>query len=81
MHEHAETQIHKPLLQIEERPSTRRSDTIGAVMFSLTAVIAGQDSSGRRLGSKPEKLSSCRHSMFETWVERVNDFLSHGGER
>jgi hypothetical protein len=51
-------------------------------MFRLTAVITGQDSSGRRLRSKPKKLSSCRHLRCSNpRVERVNDFLCHGGER
>jgi hypothetical protein len=51
VHEHAETQIHKPLLQIEERPSTTRSYAMHVVLFRCSAVITGQHRSRRRLGS------------------------------
>jgi hypothetical protein len=61
MHKHAETQIHKPLLQIEERPSATRSYAMHVVLFRCSAVITGQHCSRRRLGSEPKKLSSRRH--------------------
>jgi len=61
MHEHAETQIHKPLLQIEDRPSATRSCAMRFVLFCCSAVIASQHRSRRGLGRQPEKLSSCRH--------------------
>src|ERR1700756_1351765 len=61
MHKHAETQIHKPLLQIEKRPSATRSYSMRFVLFRRSAVITGQHRSRRRLGSQPEELSSRRH--------------------
>jgi hypothetical protein len=61
MHKHAETQIHKPLLQIEERPSATRSYPMHFVLFRRSTVIARQHRSRRRLGSQPEELSSRRH--------------------
>src|SRR5260370_17681267 len=60
MHEHAETQIRKPLLQIEERLSATRSYAMRFVLFRCGAVITGQHRSRRRLRPQPEKLSSWR---------------------
>jgi hypothetical protein len=61
VHEHAETQIHKPLLQIEERPSATRSYAMHFVPFRRSTVISGQHRSRRRLSGQPEELSSRRH--------------------
>jgi hypothetical protein len=61
MHKHAKTQIHKPLLQIEERPSATRSYAMHFVLFRRGTVITAQHRSRRRLGSQPEELSSRRH--------------------
>jgi hypothetical protein len=61
MQEHAEMQIHKPLLQIEERLSATRSYAMHLILFRRSTVITGQHGSRRRLGGQPEKLSSCRH--------------------
>jgi hypothetical protein len=61
VHEHAETQIYKPLLQIEELPSATRSYAMRFVPFRRSAVITGQHRGCRRLCSQPEKLSSCHH--------------------
>ncbi len=67
MYEHAETQIHKPLLQIKDRPSATRSCAMRFVLFRCSAVITSQHRSRRGLGSQPEKLSSCRHLRTPEW--------------
>src|SRR6476620_5073639 len=61
MHEHAEAQIHKPLLQIEERPCATQSYAMRFVLFRCSDAITRQQSRRRRLGGQPKKLSSCCH--------------------
>jgi hypothetical protein len=66
MHKHAETQIHKPLLQIEERPCATRSYAMRFVLFRSSDVTTRQQSRRRSLGGQPKKLSSCCHLRCST---------------
>jgi hypothetical protein len=47
MHKHAETQVYKPLLQIEERQPATQSYMMRFVLFSCRAVITLQHRSRR----------------------------------
>ncbi len=57
MHEHAEAQIHKPLLQIREWQSATRSCPLRIVLLRCGAVIRGQHRCDRCSGGQLEELS------------------------
>jgi hypothetical protein len=72
MHEHAEAQIYKSLLQIEERPRMTRNSTVNFVLVHASDLTTGQQSCRRRQRGHPKKLSSCRH------LRRSNSFAGRG---
>jgi hypothetical protein len=68
MHEHAEPQVHKPLLQIEKRPPTAWRHALRFALCGPDAALAAQHSGSRRLGGHSEKVSPCRHLRHYLWA-------------
>jgi len=64
MHEHAEPQINKALLQIQKRPSATSRYGKSVALFRSDALIAGKHRGRRSLGGQPEEVSSCRHLLM-----------------
>ena len=60
MHEHAETQIDKPLLQFQKRQWAARSHA-RFVLHQSGAAMTQEQRGSRSLRGQLEKLSSCRH--------------------
>jgi hypothetical protein len=57
MHEHAKSQIHKPLLQLQESQSVTRSCALRIPLLRCGAVIGGQYRRGRCSSGQLEELS------------------------